>query len=65
MATSRNWMVALILSGGAVLAARLAGRRHARRLEAAQHKSELQAWESEGGKPQATVPRSGVADGRP
>jgi hypothetical protein len=46
----RNLILALT-TGGAAVAAVLAVRRHARRLEAAQHKTDLQTWESEGGSP--------------
>lgn len=51
MISSMNLILALTVTGGAAAAAVLAVRRHARRLEAAQHKTELQAWESEGGSP--------------
>jgi len=47
MTLSRNLMLALTVTGGAAVAAVLAVRRHARRLEAAQHKTDLQTWESE------------------
>ena len=49
MTLSRNLILAL--TGGAAVAAVLAVRRHARRLEAVQHKTDLQTWESEGGSP--------------
>ncbi len=51
MTFSRNLILALTVTGGAAVAAVLAVRHHARRLEAAQHKAELQTWESEGGSP--------------
>jgi len=46
----RNVILALT-TGGAAVAAVLAVRHHARRLEADQHKTDLQTWESEGGSP--------------
>jgi hypothetical protein len=54
MTLSRNLILALTVIGSAAVAAVaavLAVRRHARRLEAAQHKTDLQTWESEGGSP--------------
>lgn len=51
MTLSRNLILALTVTGGAAVAAVLAVRRYARRLEAAQHKTDLQTWESEGGSP--------------
>jgi len=51
MTLSGNLILALTVTGGAAVAAVLAVRRHARRLEAAQHKTDLQTWESEGGSP--------------
>ena len=44
-------MLALTVTGGAAVAALLAARGHAKRLEATQHKTDLQTWESEGGRP--------------
>ena len=51
MTLSRNLILALTVTGGAAVAAVLAARRRARRLEAVQHKTDLQTWESEGGSP--------------
>ena len=44
-------MIALTVTGGAALAAVLAVRRHARRLQAVQGRTDLHTWESEGGSP--------------
>ena len=52
MTLSRNLILALTVTGSAAIAAVLALRRNARRLEAVQHKAELQAWEHEGGSPE-------------
>lgn len=49
MTLNRNLILALTLTGGAVIAAILAVRRRDRRLEAVQHQTELQTWEGEGG----------------
>lgn len=49
MTLSRNLILALTVTGSAAVAAVLAARR-ARRLEAAQHKTDLQTWENEGGR---------------
>ena len=51
MTLSRNLILALTVTGSAAVAAVLAVRRHARRLDAVQHKTDLQTWESEGGSP--------------
>ena len=51
MTLSRNLILALTVTGGAAIAAVLTVRRHARRLKAVQHKTDLQTWESEGGSP--------------
>ena len=51
MSLSRNLILALTVTGGAAVAAVLAFRRHVRRVEAVQQKTELQTWESEGGSP--------------
>ena len=51
MTISRNLILALTVTGGAVVAAMLTARRRVRRLEVVQHKTDLQNWEGEGGKP--------------
>lgn len=51
MNSSRKLLLALTVTGGAAVAAILAVRRHARRLEAVQHRADLQTWENEGGSP--------------
>ena len=51
MALGRSLIFALTVTGGAALAAALAVRRHALRLQAIQHKTDLHSWESEGGSP--------------
>jgi hypothetical protein len=49
MISSRNVIVALAVTGGAAVAAILAVRRRKQRLEAVQHRRDLQTWEHEGG----------------
>jgi len=51
MTLNRNVILALTVAGGAAVTAMLAARRHARRAEAVQHKTDLQTWEGEGGSP--------------
>lgn len=51
MTSSRNLILALAVTGGAAVAAILAVRRRKRRLEAVQHRLDLQTWENEGGGP--------------
>lgn len=58
MSLNRNLILALTLTGGAVIAAILAVRRRERRLEAVRHQTELQTWEGEGG---GSVLREAVA----
>lgn len=55
MTLSKNLILALTVTSGAAVAAVLAIRRNARRLEAVQHKAELQTWENEGGSPEPHV----------
>ena len=62
MTSSRNLILTLAVAGGTALAAVLAVRRRARRLEAVQHRSDLQAWENEGGStPQPVFVDTGAA----
>lgn len=49
MTLGRNLMLALTVTGGAAVAAVLAFRHRARRLEDVQHRTDLQTWENEGG----------------
>ena len=56
MALSRNLILALTVTGGAAVAAVFAVRRRARLLEAVQHKTDLQTWESDGGGPVRPAP---------
>jgi len=64
MPSSRNLLFTLAVAGGTAAAAVLAARRRAQRLEALQHRLDLQSWENEGGStpqpvfadPETTVP---------
>jgi len=49
MPSSKNLLLTLAVAGGTAAAAVLAVRRRARRLEAVQHRLDVQAWENEGG----------------
>ena len=52
---NKHLIVAATVIGGAAVAVALAVRRQARRVEAIQHKADLQAWENEGGSPVRTA----------